>query len=297
MLDWFCSLIIKDCDVLISMSGMSLRTIRRVQAAFGAACFLERSSQHIEAQKQILDEQGAGDSVAEWTVRRELLEYDAVHKIVVLSSHCVESFLERGIPADKLRRLSLGVDLGLFQCTPTKGQSDQLRVLFVGTWCFQKGCDLLEHAVLELEGIQVSHVGALGDLPFPEDSRFVHHDPVQEEELPHFYQQSDVFVLPSRQDGFGMVLLQALASGRCVITSDLTGGPDLVKDFGLQGIVRTFDAGSAMELANALRDARDELRLSGRLEGCGESIRNQLGWNAYAGRYAQMMVSEVEQSR
>ena len=51
------------------------------------------------------------------------------------------------------------------------------------------------------------------------------------EELPKFFEESDVFVLPSRHDGWGVVINQALAAGLPIITSDMVGaGLDFVEN-------------------------------------------------------------------
>jgi glycosyltransferase involved in cell wall biosynthesis len=50
------------------------------------------------------------------------------------------------------------------------------------------------------------------------------------ESLPKFFAGADVFVMPSRHDGWGVVVNQALGSGLPVITSDAVGaGLDLVE--------------------------------------------------------------------
>ena len=63
------------------------------------------------------------------------------------------------------------------------------------------------------------------------------------EELPRFFAQADVFILPSRYDGWGVVVNQAIGAGLPVICSDMVGaGHDLVED-GVSGLkFRTGDA-------------------------------------------------------
>jgi glycosyltransferase involved in cell wall biosynthesis len=50
------------------------------------------------------------------------------------------------------------------------------------------------------------------------------------EELPRFFARADVFVLPSRHDGWGVVVNQALGAGLPILCSDRVGGAhDLVR--------------------------------------------------------------------
>ena len=53
-------------------------------------------------------------------------------------------------------------------------------------------------------------------------------------DLPTFYQQHHVLVLPSIQDGFGMVLAQAICCGIPIIATMNTGGRDLLELDGSQ---------------------------------------------------------------
>ena len=55
------------------------------------------------------------------------------------------------------------------------------------------------------------------------------------DDLPGFYRMLDVFVLPSRYEGFALALLEAIASGLALILSDCPGNTDL-KAFGLDEV-------------------------------------------------------------
>ncbi len=57
-----------------------------------------------------------------------------------------------------------------------------------------------------------------------------------EKELYKHYSQGSVFCLPSIEDGFGMVLGQALACGLPIICTENTGGPDLIEN-GKEGFI------------------------------------------------------------
>jgi glycosyltransferase involved in cell wall biosynthesis len=60
--------------------------------------------------------------------------------------------------------------------------------------------------------------------------------PVPQKELYKYYSNSSVFVLPSIEDGFGMVINQAMSCGLPVILTENTGGYDIVRD-GIDGFI------------------------------------------------------------
>src|SRR6266404_9235867 len=71
------------------------------------------------------------------------------------------------------------------------------------------------------------------------------------ENLPAYFAQADVFVLPSRHDGWGVVVNQALATGLPIITSDAVGaGLDYVEN-GINGV--RVEAGSVDALYEAMK--------------------------------------------
>ena len=61
-----------------------------------------------------------------------------------------------------------------------------------------------------------------------DEVRFVGHVP--DDELPDLYRAADVFVMPSTGEGFGIVFLQAIASGLPVIGGDGDGSRDPLRD-------------------------------------------------------------------
>jgi len=78
---------------------------------------------------------------------------------------------------------------------------------------------------------------------------------VQLEQLNGYYSRADVFVMPSRQEGFGIVFLEAMAFGKPVIAGDYGGAPEIVQD-GVTGFLVNPDdlEGLACRLIQLLQD-------------------------------------------
>jgi glycosyltransferase involved in cell wall biosynthesis len=66
------------------------------------------------------------------------------------------------------------------------------------------------------------------------------------DQLPEFYRKSDIFVLPSRYDGWGVVVNQALGAGLPVVCSDAVGSAEDLVEPGKNGFI--FKSGEVDEL-------------------------------------------------
>jgi glycosyltransferase involved in cell wall biosynthesis len=95
-------------------------------------------------------------------------------------------------------------------------------------------------------------------------------------ELPGFFDLATVFVLPSRDEPWGLIVNEVMNSGRAVILSDDVGcQPDLVTD-GVEGCV--FPAGNVKALTNALRRVLTE---PGTADAMGERGRKRISEWSY----------------
>src|SRR5262249_54780263 len=106
----------------------------------------------------------------------------------------------------------------------------------------RKGVDLLLKAFQRLVesrfDVHLILVGREADLPeflaqisANAKSRVVYEGFQAPEKLNEYFARSDVFLLPSRYDGWGVVVNQALAAGLPIITSDAVGaGVDFVEN-------------------------------------------------------------------
>lgn len=153
---------------------------------------------------------------------------------------------ERGFT--KVRPWTRGVDLQRFR-PDHREELDLPRPIFlyVGRVAVEKNLDAFLSADLPGSKLVVGHGPALPSLKarYPE-ARFM--GEVPEADLPRIYASSDVFVFPSLTDTFGIVLLEALASGLPVAAYPVTGPRDVI----------TADAGILSDdLRQAALDALD----------------------------------------
>lgn len=167
---------------------------------------------------------------------------------------------------DKAVVIPFGVDAARFSPNPNPPRPPGFPIpeggpvaLFVGRLVSYKGLDVLLRAV---EGSEL-HVVLVGDGPLAEDLhrqvarrglrqqvRLVGH--VDEAVLPAYHQAADYFVLPSTTPAemFGISLLEAMACGRPLITTDLSTGVREVNEHNVTGLV--VPAGDATALRAAM---------------------------------------------
>lgn len=121
------------------------------------------------------------------------------------------------------------------------------RVVTIGRYAYQKGYDLLLQAWAEVEkqyldwtldiygmGDQTGYRQLMTDMGV--DVYRCHlNGPV--EDVTKVYQNSSIFVLSSRFEGFGLVLVEAMACGLPVVSFDCPAGPDEIITDGVDGIL------------------------------------------------------------
>jgi len=284
---------LEPCDVFIAMSGMYLEAARYAKRRFGAQVWLERGSRHILSQRDILRELGARQP-SDFIVARELEGYDLADRIVVPSSHVVESFAEKAPElAAKLFVNPYGVDLGQFPARAAPPPAEPRKVLFVGGWSRRRGVDVLVEAVRRLDGVRLLHVGGLVDMPFPDDARFEHVDPVPQWRLKEFYARAHVFALASREEGLALVQAQALASGLPLVCTERTGGGDLALSPGLAQRIEVT-ALNVEAFAAALQRALARATGPQAFGPLPDADRALLTWSAYGRRYRDELVRATE---
>jgi glycosyltransferase involved in cell wall biosynthesis len=238
---------LEKADIFVGWSSFSLHTLRKAKK-MGMITILDHGSSHIEYQRDILKEEYEILGIKPKPyylphpkiVEKELKEYEEADYICLPSSFAKRTFLEKGIPENKILHIPYGVDLSNFK--QISKNDNVFRIIFVGSLSIRKGVYYLLKAYneLNLKNSELLFVGPIWDEIKPILNKFDGFykaiGPVPQKELYKYYSNSSVFVLPSIEDGFGMVINQAMSCGLPVILTENTGGYDIVRD-GIDGFI------------------------------------------------------------
>jgi len=161
-------------------------------------------------------------------VRQSLKRFDAIVSV----SSIAQSFAHKTFKINS-QVLPNVVDYQLFHTAKPlpQYQDDTLTILFLGRLVPRKGCKLLLDAVAQLKEAEVPkfRVVICGKGPLQDDlQRFVAERQlgefvefvgfVSETDKPRYYASADISVFPSSAgESFGIVLIEAMASGRAVV--------------------------------------------------------------------------------
>jgi glycosyltransferase involved in cell wall biosynthesis len=280
-----------DCDLYVGLSGSALPGGKKAHQR-GAKFVCDRGSSHIRVQDDLLREEHALWNmpylgIDRRTIAREESEYDEADYITVPSTFVYRTFVEQGVSANKLRLLPYGVNLSRFQPVD-KPDSQRFDILFVGGMSLQKGVQYLVQAYQRIKhpAKSLTFVGSPSESLIKaltsvglwlEDTIVLGHMP--QTELKQIMSRSHVLVLPSIQDGFGMVMAQAMACGCPVVATNHTGAEDLMTD-GLEGFIVPVRDVSA--LTDKLQQLADEPRLRDSMgEKALQKVQSLGGWGDY----------------
>jgi glycosyltransferase involved in cell wall biosynthesis len=239
----------KDIDVFIFFAGNGFNyTLMKKLQSRGVICIVDEGSAHILSQRRLLEEEYKQlgleykNKQSKRLLDETLLEYNSSDYIVVPSLFVKSTFIEQGINNDKILVNPYGVDLSQFKQIEKK--DDVFRVIYCGRLSIQKGSHYLLQAIYELEidDFELWHIGGVEDEMTPfikkyKANNILYKGTHPQAELYKFYSQGSAFILPSIQDGFGMVIFQAMACGLPVVLSENTGAYDVVTKDGEEGFV------------------------------------------------------------
>ena len=198
-----------------------------------------------------------------WPFARNILnKYAAV--LVFVSDILRGQAIKRGLINKKMTVINNGVDAVIFSLKEKKKATNHKKILFVGNLAPVKGIQFLPETLSLLiskykQPVQLTIVGdgplkkkifkEFQELGLGSLVEFV--DPMPQKNLAIYYQQADLLCLPSLSEGFGCVILEAMACGTPVVASRVVGVGEIIDS--ISGLL--VEPGNPQRLAEALEIA------------------------------------------
>ncbi|MBD5396184.1 MAG: glycosyltransferase family 4 protein [Lachnospiraceae bacterium] len=221
--------------------------------------------------------------------------------VTVVSEH-LKNIIQQMVPEIHPDIISMGVDAGKFggqyYVSNYFGQGNRKVVLFVGRLVEIKGVEYLIEAMKSVDALLV----IVGDGPL-KDKLQLKADGLGKnevkflggkthEELKNIFASADVFVIPSitaadgAKEGFGLVILEAMASGLPVIASNSGGIPQLIQN-GINGLL--CEEKDIEALSISINKLLNDKQLSQQLVDNGKRTIKQYDYSLIAKKYDEIL--------
>ena len=234
-------------DVIQVWSGVAEEVLLELKPT-GAFIQLIRGSSHVRTQSRLLEDEKKRTGVSldrpsPWIIAREEREYAMAEQILVESSFSYNSFLAEGVPPNKIKFIPPGTEMSSFRplqeivdarCRRILS-GEPLRILYVGAQSFRKGFFDTAKIIHRMDAarFQFRFVGPMTaevrSMALPLRSRAEFVPPQPQGQLGIWYAWGDIFIFPTIEDGYAVVLAQARAAALPILTTTNCAGPDLAK--------------------------------------------------------------------
>lgn len=228
--------------------GSCLHSLQ-VANQLGRVSICELATAHVTAANHILKEEqqlhpewaDSIDNIAFPPSYEKRLEEEpqVAQRIIAASEFTRQSLLEAGIEASKIFKLPLGFDHTIIpfqESTIATYKNRPLKLLYAGRVTQRKGIKYLLEALKQIGNTRDIHLDIIGYTHGSGNALkqyreyYRQHSAVSQHELFQKYSAYDALVLPSVFEGFGLVIIEAMAAGLPVITTPNTMGPDIIED-------------------------------------------------------------------
>lgn len=248
----------EDSNILVGMYGAAQYSFE-VAKQRDRLCILNFVNSHPLAHNRYLrDLAGLEDShhemIPDWVAKRVERELSLADLVLVPSRFVAAQLIARGVLEEKIAVIPYGVDLSAFRApTLQPAPDDCIECLFVGQISYRKGVHVLLNVARACRSLPVRFrlCGPVVSPELIEDlPENAHYDgPIPPGRVPAAMQEADILLVPSLEDAYGLVVLEAMASGLPVITTSNAGTSELLSN-GRNGVV--VPAGDVESIVAAL---------------------------------------------
>ena len=279
-------------DILVAWSGSAEKSFKKINLLKkNIIKILERGSTHISFQNKILEEEFKKlriDKIPidKRIIEKEIREYNLSDYIFVPSSFAKKTFIENGIDEKKIIKVPYGTNLDEFYAE--ENISKQFTIISTGHISVRKGSLYLLEAFSELN-LDDSRLLMVGNIekelfpflkPFFFNPNIIFQKHVNQKKLRSFYNNSNLFVTSSLEEGLAVVQIQAMACGLPLICTPNSGGEELIEE-GKNGFVCPIrDKDYLKNKIIYFYNNREKLKIFGK--NSNYKAKNYFSWDKYS---------------
>jgi len=232
------------CDIFHAMPGQALRAFERARS-LGIPTVLNHATGPVRDWIRIMEPEYRRVGLR----LTDVCHYDDAYlaredrEYALADFHCAASTVVRdqllnlAIPPDRILLSPYGADPAIFHARDRSTNPVPFRILFAGQLGLRKGIRTLLEALGKLDrpDWQTHFYGATApeahkDLEaYTGATPLTFHGPVSQLDLAQAFRHASLLVLPSLEEGFGLVIPQALNCGLPCVVSDRVGARDLIR--------------------------------------------------------------------
>ena len=216
--------------------------------------------------------------------------------VVAVSDKVRKELVDIGVPKECIRVIFNGVDVDEFSPGYAErrkwGLPEQVTLALFGgdIRINRKNLDTVLHALVQVTELHLAVVGATEGSPYPQLAAKLElgervHFLGYRHDVSEIMRAADLFVFPSRYEPFGMVVIEAMASGLPVITATTTGAAEVVTPACGVVLPDSEDTQALVEALNTLKSDRERRNQMGQ---AGRAIAEQHSWASKAQSYVDL---------
>lgn len=210
-------------------------------------------------------------------------------KEVIANSQGLRELALQSYDGKEIKVIPNGIDVDEFKPLRSKKRGKRIRVVSVGRLITRKGYEYLIEALKGKKNFELSIIGEgdlledLKKLASENSVKVTFLGRIDHESMPQILNKNDIFCLPSLNEGMSNAVLEAMACGLPVITTDTGGSKELIKGNGF-----IVEKRSVVELKKALEKFEKDVELIGSMGKVSRSLAEEMSWKNVAEAYKRV---------